>query len=73
MKAEQKLIPVFQVLKMEVSKDDADETILYAQSLELVDEDLPQVVDSEHARGALLKIKDTGETFITTDLVNKHD
>ena len=59
------LIPVFQLTG---SKSDSEEMILYAERLSVLDEEYPKS-DGEHAHGALLRIENVDETFITTDFI----
>ena len=70
---------MFKLTGLEVSKDDGAELIVYAQQLSLLSEDYPkhsegkgQEADDEHQHvcGALLKIENRDETFITTDLMD---
>lgn len=72
-KAKKKLIPVFLVSKVEVSKNISEELIVYAQKLSMMDEDYPQTDDDQATEkcicGALLKIEGMDEEFVTTDFM----
>ena len=72
-KAKKKLIPVFLVSEVEVSKNIAEELIVYAQKLSVLDEEYPQTDDDKATDkcicGALLKIEGMDEEFITTDFM----
>ena len=72
------LIPVFKVAEVEISRDDDEELIVYAQQLSLLSEDYPMCsgdkgkdagADHQHVSGVLLKIENRDGTFITTDLM----
>ena len=73
------LIPVFKLMEVEISRDDDEELIVYAQQLTLLDEDYPvhstsgdkQEEDAEQqpVSGVLIKIENQDETFITMDLM----
>lgn len=81
-KSKKNLIPVFQLTGLEVSKDDDDELIVYAQQLTALAEDYSKFDDSEQKEadgegekndGALLRIENMDETFITTDFTEKDE
>ena len=66
-------------MEVEISRDDDEELIVYAQQLSLLDEDYPvrstsgdkQEEDAEQqpVSGVLIKIENRDETFITMDLM----
>lgn len=79
-KLKDSLIPVFKLAEIEISRDDDEELIVYAQQLSLLSEDYPMYsgdegkdADAEHQHdivsGVLLKIENRDETFISTDLM----
>ena len=77
-KSKKKLIPVFLVTGVEVSKNSPEQLIIYAQKLSPVDEDYPEVADDDqtndkYIHGALLKVEDINEEFITTDFIQNED
>ena len=70
------MIPVFKLAEVEISRDDDEELIIYAQQLSPLDEDYPrdkgEDADAEqqcNISGVLLKIENRDETFITMDLM----
>ena len=72
------LIPVFKLAEVEISRDDDEELIVYAQQLSLLDEDYPMYsgdkeedadAQQQQVSGVLLKIENRDETFITVDLM----
>lgn len=69
------LIPVFKLAEVEISRDDDEELIIYAQQLSLLDEDYARDkeedadTEQQHISGVLLKIENRHETFITMDLM----
>lgn len=73
------LIPVFKLAEVEISRDDDEELIVYAQQLSLLDEDYPLYsgdkgeedadAEQQYVSGVLLKIENRDETFITVDLM----
>lgn len=69
---------MFKLAEVEISRDDNEELIVYAQQLSLLDEDYPMYggdkqedadTEQQHVSGVLLKIENRDETFITMDLM----